>query len=217
MSENLSQFLLLTPPLDDPAVSDGHLAAALGRLLDALGDPLAIGLSALLLRDSTLDDEGILAVSTPLTERAQAAGIAVILENRSDLVRELGCDGVQVAVGEKGSPIRKLRQQLGGDLIIGASCGASRHAAMLAGEQGADYVGFGAVDGSSTAESALVDWWVRDMTPPLVAFGAPSVAEARALAAAGADFVALGADLWRESDDPGALFGALVEDGGTAG
>lgn len=216
MSENLPQFLLVSPPLDDPAVSDGRCAAALERLLGGLEDPLAIGLSALLLRDGILDDEGFLAVAAPMTEIAQAAGIAVILENRSNLVGDGGCDGVQVPVGEKGSPIRKLRQQLGSDLIIGASCGASRHAAMLAGEQGADYIGFGAVDGSSAVESALVDWWVRDMTPPLVAFGAPSVAEVRALAAAGADFVALGAGLWLEREDPGAVLQALLEEGGTA-
>ncbi len=216
MSEFATQFLLLSPPLDDPAFSADGFPAALDRLLEGLGDPLAAGAGALLLRDGALGDGELLARIARVAERAQTAGIAVILENRSDLLAASGCDGVHVRLTEKGNPIRKLRQQLGKDQIIGAGCGGSRHAAMLAGEQGADYVGFGSVDGTAAAEPALVDWWVRDMTPPLVAFGARSLAEARSLAATGADFVAVPPELWQESDDPAAVFRALSDPGGTA-
>ena len=216
LTDTQPQFLLLSPPLDDPAFSAEGFPLALDRLLEGLGDPLAAGVSALLLRDGALGDDDLLARIAMVAERAQTAGIAVILENRSDLLAASGCDGVHMTVAEKGSTIRKLRQQLGKDLVIGAGCGGSRHAAMLAGEQGADYVGFGAVDGTAGAEPALVDWWVRDMTPPLVAFGARSLAEARSLAAAGADFVAVPPDIWQESGDPAAVFRALSDPGGTA-
>jgi len=216
LSDFATQFLLISPPLDDAAISGRGFQGALDRLLNGLDDPLAVGLSALLLRDGALEEADLLARITPVTERAQAAGLAVLLENRVDLMEAGGCDGVHVTIGEKDGSVRKLRQRLGDGLIIGAGCGDSRHAAMLAGEQGADYVAFGTPDGSAAADPELVDWWVRDMTPPLVAFGAQTLAAARALAAAGADFVALPPELWMDNTDPGTVFRALLEQGGTA-
>ena len=41
---------------------------------------------------------------------------------------------------------RQPRRQLGRERLIGVACGLSRHAAMVAGEAGADYVLFGSLD-----------------------------------------------------------------------
>ena len=214
MPDHRSQLFLVSPPLDDPAVADGALAAALDGLLTGLGDPLEYGLSVLLLREGALDDEAFLELATPLLVRAQAAGIAVLFENRVGLVAPSGCDGVHLALGEKAGAVKALRRQLGEGVILGADCGASRHAAMLAGEEGADYVAFGAPDGSEAADPELVDWWARSMTPPLVACGAGDLAAVQSYAQAGADFIALSPGLWLQEDDPLAAFTGLAQAAG---
>ena len=216
MSEAATQFLLLSPPLDDAAFADERFAEALDRLLTGLDDPLADGLAALLLRDGALAEPELLQRAAGPTARAQAEGLAVLLENRSNLLEASGCDGVHITVSGAQSPIKALRQKFGNAVIIGAGCGNSRHAAMLAGEQGADYIGFGDPDGSQAAAPELIDWWARAMTPPLVAFGAKTLAQARALANGGADFVAIPPAFWLESSEPATAFRALLEMGGTA-
>lgn len=214
MPDPLPQFLLVTPPLDDPAAADGALATALDALLTGLGDPLEYGLSVLLLRDSALDDDAHLERATPLLLCAQAAGIAVLFENRIHLLDTSGADGVHLAPGEEPGAVKALRRRLGEGVILGAACGASRHAAMLAGEEGADYVAFGALDGSEAADPELVGWWTRAMTPPLVACGARDLAAVQSFAAAGADFIALSPDLWLQEDDPLPAFTALAKAAG---
>ncbi len=216
MSEAATQFMLLSPPLDDAVFEDGRFAKALDRLLTGLANPLTEGVSVLLLRDGALTEAELLERIAGPTARAQGDGLAVLLENHHELLEASGCDGLHIALDEAKSPIKSLRQKLGNAAIIGAGCGASRHAAMLAGEQGADYIGFGTPDGSLAAEPELVDWWARAMTPPLVAFGAKTLAQARALANGGADFVAIPPTFWLESSEPATAFRALLEPGGTA-
>ncbi|WP_299624423.1 thiamine phosphate synthase [Pelagibius sp.] len=204
----------MTPPLDDPAAAGDALAGALDGLLTGLGDPLEYGLSVLLLRDGALDDDAHLERATPLLVRAQAAGVAVLFENRVGLVEPSGGDGVHLSLGEKPGAVKALRRQLGEGVILGAACGASRHAAMLAGEEGADYVAFGALDGSEATDPDLVDWWARSMTPPLVVCGAGDPAAVRSYAEAGADFIALNADMWLHVDNPLAAFTGLAKAAG---
>jgi thiamine-phosphate pyrophosphorylase len=69
--------------------------------------------------------------------------------------------------------------------------------AMMLGEAGADYVGFGIpahVEDRETARARqldLVAWWGEIFEPPCVAFDVETIGDAAHLAAAGADFVAL--------------------------
>jgi thiamine-phosphate pyrophosphorylase len=88
----------------------------------------------------------------------------------------------------------------------------SRHDAMLAAEAGADYVMFGEPDrnGVRPAFAAVVDrvtWWRPLFESPCVAY-AGEVAEIAPLAAAGADFIAVGPFVF---DDPRGLRAALAE------
>lgn len=74
---------------------------------------------------------------------------------------------------------------------------------MLAGESGADYVMFGEPDASGrkpSFEAVLerVAWWAETLTIPCVAYAA-SLEETEALAAAGADFIAVGENVWRDA------------------
>ena len=136
----------------------------------------------------------------------------MLLEDRPGLLAASGADGLHLTLGEpggdRGPRLKDLRKRLGDDVILGAGCGASRHLAMTAGEEGADYIGFGAIEGTE-ADAETLAWWQAVMTPPQVAFGAGDLAAAARLAAAGADFVAAGPRLWATGDDPAASLKAL--------
>src|SRR3546814_8471873 len=66
------------------------------------------------------------------------------------------------------SRLKDLRARFGPDVILGAGCGASRHLAMTAGEAGADYIGFGALESEEgdAADPEILAWWQAVMTPP---------------------------------------------------
>ena len=209
MDDSPPRLLLVSPLLDrEGAVQAVEKALAVAEAVD---------IAALLLRGGGLDDAAFGRCLAPLLRAAQGHGIAVLLEDRPELLASSGADGLHLTLGGtsggKGPRLKDLRARLGADVILGAGCGASRHLAMTAGEQGADYIGFGdpegAAEGGGAADPEMVAWWEAVMTPPQVAFGAADPAEAARLAAAGADFVAAGPALWASGGDPAAALEAL--------
>ena len=111
-------------------------------------------------------DVASILVPPPLLRAAlplQAEGIAVLVDGDKALATE--CDGLQVGGG---SQVGALRKTLPGDAIIGALCGASRHAAMQAGEDGADYVAL--TQSGFVADEPVIRWWSALFEIPCVAY-----------------------------------------------
>ena len=194
---------LITPPAFDPVPFAGFLAAA----LDA-GDVAAVQLQ---LKD--VDDQTWLRAIEALRPVCQSRGVAFLLNDRADLVRATGCDGAHV--GQDDMPAREARTLIGPDLMLGVTCKGSRDLAMQAGEDGADYVAFGAFYPSTTkAVSALLDpeilqWWSEMMELPSCAIGGISAENCAPLVRAGADFLAVVGCVWGHPDGPGAGVRAL--------
>ena len=166
--------------------------------LDALSAQLAQGGVAAVLCQYPGAASDIRIAIEPVTARAHAAGVPVIVcGDRGDIeaIASLQVDGVQLAADETGrETIAAVRNALGPEAIIGVECGWSRHDAMLAGEAGADYVAFGpahAADaqGEVVRTADLLAWWSEVFELPCVALGARGPDDARAFADAGADFV----------------------------
>ena len=204
MSTPLSRLYLITPPrLDDLAGFGRSLAHA----LDA-GD-----VAALQIRLKDVDDSVIAAAVDALTPIAASRDVAVILNDRPDLAARLGCDGVHV--GQEDAPYAEARRLMGKDRIVGVTCHDSRHLAMEAAEAGADYVAFGAFyptttkDPKSRCELEILSIWQETMQVPCVAIGGISVENAREVAKAGADFVAVSAGVWSFGAGPAAAVKAL--------
>jgi len=120
----------------------------------------------------------------------------------------------------EGEGIRRAREMMGEDKVIGVSCHDSRHLAMVAGEQGADYVAFGAFYpttskslealakyGVPTVE--ILQWWQEFMVLPCVAIGGINPGNCNVLAKAGADFIAVITAVWSHSKGPGAAVAAF--------
>jgi thiamine-phosphate pyrophosphorylase len=182
----------------------GDLDAALfARACAAVLDAVAI--DALLLRiggvEGSLADDRVKAQIALLLPLAHAHGVPLVLEGRVDLAASEGCDGVHLAADARG--VAAVRRALGADAIVGAAAGQSRHVAMEAGEAGADYVAFGLFDPAPEPPAEeLLEWWQEMMELPCVALGGVTLENAGALAAAGADFLALRNAVWNHPQGP---------------
>lgn len=201
--ENRCRLYLITPPRIDPATFADPLAAA----LDA-GD---VGCVQLRLKD--IDDDQIRVAADILRPIAQERDVAFIMNDRPDLAMETGCDGVHV--GQEDAPYADARALLGENAIVGITCKNSRHFAMEAAEQGADYVAFGAFFHSKTkppkniAEPEILEWWSGLMTVPSVAIGGITIENCAPLVTAGADFLSVVSGVWDYPDGPAAAVRAF--------
>ncbi|HEX3887155.1 MAG TPA: thiamine phosphate synthase [Phenylobacterium sp.] len=204
MADLPCRLYLITPPRLDDLAGFGR---TLSQALDA-GD-----VAALQIRLKDAPDEVIAAAVDALMPIAQVRDVAVILNDRPDLAARLGCDGVHV--GQEDATLPDARRIVGKDRMVGVTCHDSLHLAMEAAEGGADYVAFGAFfptttkDAPTRADADLLTGWQKDMVVPCVAIGGITVATARQMAAAGADFLAVSAGVWSYSDGPAAAVKAL--------
>lgn len=136
----------------------------------------------------------------------QSANAAFIVNDRADLAKRLGADGVHI--GQEDAPYAQARALMGPKGIVGVTCHDSRHLAMEAAEAGADYVAFGAFFETTTkqaktkADPSILTWWQEMMTAPCVAIGGITTDNARGLAEAGADFLAVSSGVWDHPEGP---------------
>ncbi len=149
-------------------------------------------------------DEDIIKAAQKLMPICHAKDVAFIINDRPDLALKTGADGVHI--GQEDQSYNEARDILGADKIIGVTCKDSRHLAMMAGEQGADYVAFGSFFPTSTkmttstATPDLLTWWQELFEIPCVAIGGIKIEHASELAMAGADFLAVCSGVWDHED-----------------
>ena len=201
MSRPAPRLYLITPPkfeLEvfaptlDETLREGDIACLQIRLKQPNGSPV--------------EDDTIRRAVEVLCPLAQQHNVAVLLNDRPDLARDLGCDGVHI--GQNDMDYRQARTLLGENAIIGVTCHASRHLAMLAGDAGADYVAFGAFFDTKTKDTIarpsldILTWWQEIMEPPCVAIGGITPENGGTLAAAGADFLAVSGGVWQHPEGP---------------
>jgi thiamine-phosphate pyrophosphorylase len=193
-------------------ISPPHLSAA--NFIIPLREALDGGdIASFQLRLKNVDDNAIRRAADRLRPIVQAAGAAFILNDRPDLAKELGCDGVHV--GQDDASYAQARATLGADGIIGVTAHDSRHLAVEAAEAGADYVAFGAFfptmtkEPKTSADIELLRWWSETTVVPSVAIGGITVQNAPALIEAGADFIAVSAGIWEHPDGPEAAVKAF--------
>ena len=200
----MAELYLLTPPKIDADFAD-----VLARTLDAGR------VSALQLRLKEHSDAEIEALAPKLIEIAHQRGVSVILNDDAELAAKLGCDGVHI--GQEDGSIRDARAAMGPKAIMGVTCHDSRHLAMPAGEQGADYVAFGAFFDTATkspktrADLDILVWWTELFELPCVAIGGINAENASELIAAGADYIAVCGGVWSHPDGPEAACAGLSQ------
>lgn len=195
MSSQPCRLYLISPPsIDLPKFSE-----KLKQAFDG-GD-----VGSFQLRLKNVGDDEILKAAGILLPICRERGVAFILNDRADLAAKAGADGVHL--GQDDDSIKSARKLLGNDAVIGVSCHDSKHLAMEAGEDGADYVAFGAFyPTTSKSPEALakygvptpeiLNWWQTYMVLPCVAIGGINPQNCLPLVRAGADFIAVITAVW---------------------
>lgn len=202
---------LITPPRLEPAAFADLLASALDAAESAAGPDPAVAAVQLRLKD--VDDDAWRRAIDALRPVTQSRGVAFLLNDRADLVRATGCDGAHV--GQEDMPARQARMLMGPEATLGVTCKGSRDLAMQAGEDGADYVAFGAFFPSGTKDVTrfidpeILQWWSELMELPCCAIGGITPGNCAPLVRAGADFLAVVGCVWQHPDGPAAGVRAL--------
>ena len=191
---------LVTPAIEGADAFAGVFEAALSA-----GD-----VAAVLVRLTPGDERSLINRIKELAPVAQRHDAALILDGHADLVARSGADGAHLTGAEA---FAEALPALKPDRIAGCGGLDTRHDAMLAADQGADYVMFGEPDahGHRSAFDLIeerVAWWAEVFEAPCVAY-AGGLEDVAPLVAAGADFIALGDWLWR---DPAANVAAAMRD-----
>ncbi len=138
---------------------------------------------------------------------AQSRGVAVLLSGAADLALEHGCDGVHLDAATE--DVRAARELLGQDRIVGAFAGHSRHLAMEAAENGADYVAF-YQNGPSIGGVPLIAWWAEIAEVPSVAFDPVELEGLDILLPQNPDFIRPSDAMWEAPDEARRLIAALT-------
>ena len=197
--------LYLISPLD----MGGDFPERLARALDA--GPVA----AFQFRVKDLDEHEAARLAEPLQAICAERDVAFIVNDSVSLAKRLGADGVHL--GQSDGEVSEARERLGRDVQIGVTCHASRHMAMQAGEDGADYVAFGAFFPTTTKvtehrpELDILEWWQGIFELPCVAIGGITPDNCGPLIEAGADFLAVSGAVWNHPDGPAAGVAAFAD------
>lgn len=154
-----------------------------------------------------LDDE-IKRAAEVLLPLCHAYEVPFILNDAVEMAKAVGADGVHLGQEDLAhTSISEVRRKLGDDMVIGITCHASIHLAMEAGDDGADYVAFGAFyPTTSKPKEKLEKWgtptpeiltqWSQNATLPCVAIGGMTPENCKPLVDAGADFIAAITSVW---------------------
>jgi thiamine-phosphate pyrophosphorylase len=197
-------YLISPPEIADP-VAFAKIAAQAAEAGDV---------ASFQLRLKSASDAQIIEAARAIFPVLQSAGVACLINDRPDLVKPTGADGVHI--GQSDMPYKQARALVGTDAIIGVTCHGSRHLAMEAAERGADYVAFGAFYASTTkqppemADVDILDWWQVMMEVPCVAIGGITPENCGPLIEAGADFLAVSAGVWERPGGPVAAVQAFA-------
>ncbi|MGZ4195582.1 MAG: thiamine phosphate synthase [Solirubrobacteraceae bacterium] len=162
------------------------------------------GVDIVQLRMKDSDDDAILAAARRFRAACDAHEALLILNDRPDLVRATDADGVHV--GQDDTAVTQARELVGRDRLLGLSTHSPAQIEAAAGTA-VDYIGVGPVHATPTKPGrpavglALVRYAASNAAVPFFAIGGISTANVGAVAAAGAERIAVVRAL-TEADDP---------------
>lgn len=139
-----------------------------------------------------------------LMEICHKHDVMFILNDHPHIAKRIGADGVHL--GDEDMSVANARELLGSDVTIGASCYGSMDRAMMTGQEGADYVAFGAFYETKTKEPKgrpepeILTRWIEQATLPCVAIGGITDKNCEPLVKAGADFIAIVSYVWEHPE-----------------
>jgi thiamine-phosphate pyrophosphorylase len=143
-------------------------------------------------------------VAKEVVELAQKKGVAVLATGGP-----LGSlDGLHVDAGVQS--VAEARKLVGANRIVGAFAGGSRHLAMEAAEQGADYVAL-SQKGASLGGEPIVKWWAEVMEIPCVAYEPVEISDLDTLLPQSPDFIRPSDRMWESAEAARSVVQGLMQ------
>jgi len=156
------------------AITDRSWLAENESLAEAVEDAILGGATIIQLREKHLDYNELRELALSVQKVCQKYNVPFIINDNVELAAEIDADGVHV--GQSDTSVEKARKILGPDKIVGATAKTVEQA-KTAEAQGADYLGSGAVFGTTTKLDAkfmtmeLLKEITASVNIPVVAIG----------------------------------------------
>ncbi|MCI6486450.1 MAG: thiamine phosphate synthase [Candidatus Limivicinus sp.] len=171
------------------------------------------GATCVQLREKALDEEGFLAEALELRALCRRYGVPFIVNDNVDIAIRCGADGVHV--GQEDMKADDVRRRVGERMIIGVSAHTVEEARRAV-ENGADYLGVGAVFSTATKTNVgnmpfeTLREICRAVEIPVVAIGGISQKNIMQLSGSGVDGVAVVSAIFA-AEDPGAAAAEMLK------
>jgi len=186
----MTKIYLISPPKIELKTFSSRLENALKTTL----------VPAFQLRLKGYEEKEIVNIAKELKKICKENNCLFLLNDSYKLALDAGADGVHLGVDD--GAISVARKNSPTNFVIGASCYDSRDLAFVAGEQGADYLSFGAFFESKTKKSRgnptteILEWCSELINLPTVAIGGITDQNCAQLVKSGADFLAVISYVW---------------------
>ena len=204
--DEIRQGMLLYAVTDQSWLKEGQ------TLLSVCEDVLGSGATFLQIREKDLDPNSFAEEAAKLKDLCARYKVPYVVNDSVEIALAIDADGVHV--GQSDIKGRDIRGMIGTDKILGISAGTVAEA-IAAENAGADYIGVGAVFGTSTKKNArnLTVEKLKEISSsvsiPVVAIGGISGKNLMELSGSGVDGVAVVSAIFAAAD-PGKATAALL-------
>lgn len=188
---NRCRIVLIAPP--------GVPAERIGAAFEG-GD-----VASLILPENDMDEASFQAFAEQTVPAAQAAGIAVIIAGDTRIAGRVQADGIHVEAGK--TELAETIECFQAKMMVGTGGAKTRDDALELGELRPDYIFFGRFGYDNKPEPhprnlSLGQWWADVIQIPCIVMAGSDIASVKAVAATGAEFVALSSAVFAAGIDP---------------
>lgn len=146
----------------------------IGKLLSIVEESIRGGVTAVQLREKNSSASVFLEKALALKEVTKQYDVPLIINDRVDIALAAGADGVHI--GQDDLPLTKVREIIPSAMLVGVSC-HNIEEAQIAEQNGANYIGVGAVFPTGTKKDANLlppgelERIIASVSIPVVAIG----------------------------------------------
>ena len=205
-NDEIRKGMLLYAVTDQSWLKEGQ------SLLSVCEDVLANGATFLQIREKDLDANSFEAEAAKLKALCERYKVPYVVNDSVEIALAIDADGVHV--GQSDIKGRDIRSMIGPGKILGISAGSVEEA-ITAEQAGADYIGVGAVFGTSTKKNARnltvekLREISRSVSIPVVAIGGINGKNLMELSGSGVDGIAVVSAIFA-AEDPGKATAELL-------
>ena len=192
---NRCRIVLIAPAGETPEQFEARLRQAI-----AGGD-----IASLIVPAFGRDEAAFQAFAARIVPVAQDAGIAVVIADDTRIAGRVGADGIHLECDREDLEEAIERHQA--KMMVGVGGAKTRDDALELGEARPDYMFFGRFGYDNKPEPhnrnlALGRWWAEVVEIPCIVMAGSDIASVEAVAATGAEFVALSSAVFGDGIDP---------------